>query len=107
VLKWTAAEVLVRLTAEITDAWQTSWYQQLLKPGNNNSMFKNKAHQVSLVFSNINVLLSKIISKKLTKPLASNASTAKPKRLESWRSGNTLIMLKANVRALPDSLRLN
>jgi predicted lipoprotein len=107
VLKWTAAVVLVRLTAEITDAWQTSWYQQLLKLGNRDSLFKNKADQVSFVFSNIDVLLSKIISKKLTKPLASNASNAKPNRLERWRSGNTLIMLKANVRALPDSLRLN
>jgi predicted lipoprotein len=97
---------LVRLTAEITDAWQTSWYQQLLKPGNNNSLFKNKAHQVSFVFSNIDVLLSKIITKKLAKPLASSASSAKPKRLESWRSGHTLLMLKANVRALTDSLNL-
>jgi predicted lipoprotein len=99
--------VLLSLTAEITDAWQASWYLQLFKPSNSNSMLKNKAHQVSFVFSNIDVLLPKIISKKLTKPLASNASTAKAKRLESWRSGNTLIMLKANVRALSGSLSLN
>ena len=95
---------LVRLTGEINSAWQTSWYPQLLKPGHD--QFKKKADQVSFVFSNIDLLLTKIISKKLTKPLGSSAQRAKSRRLESWRSGNSLTMLKANALALSESLNL-
>lgn len=98
---------LVRLTAEITDAWENSWRRQLLEPGNSGSLLKEQNDQVRFVFTNIDVLLTKIISKKLAKPLASSVSKAKPKRLESWRSGHSLIMLKANVRGLKDSLNLS
>ena len=97
---------LVRLTAEITDAWENSWRRQLLEPGISGSLFKEENDQVRFVFTNIDVLLTKIISKKLAKPLASSVSKAKPKRLESWRSSHSLIMLKANVRGLTDSLNL-
>jgi hypothetical protein len=95
---------LVSLTGEINNAWRTNWYHQLLTPDHNR--FKRQHEQVSFVFSNIDLLLTKIISKKLAKPLASSAIRAKPKRLESWRSDNSLIMLKANVSALIMSLRL-
>lgn len=95
---------LVSLTGEINRAWQANWYAQLLKPGHNK--FKTQADKVSFVFSNIDLLLTKIISKKLAKPLASSAQRAKSKRLESWRSGNSLTMLKANALALSKSLNL-
>ena len=97
---------LVRITAAITKDWQTSWRGQLVGFAKSNSQFKTPTDQVSFIFSNIDVLLTKIITKKLAKPLASSASLAKPKRLESWLSSNSLIMLKANTNALEDSLNI-
>ena len=97
---------LVRITAAITKDWHANWRQQLVGFGDINSRFKTPADQVSFIFSNIDLLLSKIITKKLAKPLASSASKAKPKHLESWRSSNSLMMLKANTKALEDSLNI-
>lgn len=97
---------LVGLTAAINKAWKNNWRAQLLSLGNSDSRFKKPTDQVSFVFSNIDLLLTKIITKKLAKPLSSSASKAKPKRLESWRSGNSQVMLKANIKALTDSLHL-
>ena len=97
---------LVRLTGDINKAWKTNWRSKLLSLNNTNSRFKKPADQVSFIFSNIDLLLTKIITKKLAKPVMSSAKKAKPKRLESWRSGNSLVMLKANTQALSDSLKL-
>ena len=102
----TITKNLVRLTAAITEDWKARWRAQLVGPSNSNSRFKKPADQVSFIFSNIDVLLTKIITKKLTKPLTSSVTKAKPKRLESWRSSNSLIMLKANARGLTDSLKI-
>ncbi|WP_443629744.1 imelysin family protein [Candidatus Njordibacter sp. Uisw_056] len=97
---------LVRITAAINEDWSAKWRAQLVGPSVSNSRFKKPADQVSFIFSNIDVLLTKIITKKLAKPLASKVTKAKPKRLESWRSSNSLIMLKANARGLTDSLNI-
>lgn len=102
----TVSDNLVRLTSTINNEWSDHWRGQLISPADNNSRFKTTTAQVSFVFTNVDVLLSKIIIKKLAKPLTKNANSAKPKRLESYRSSNSLIMLKGNVKAIKDSLSL-
>ena len=97
---------LVRLTTEITDAWQVSWRQQLVGPAQKGSIFKDQNDKNQFVFTHIDTLLTRIISQKLAKALTSRVGSAKPKRLESWRSSQTLIMLKANAKGLTDSLSL-
>jgi predicted lipoprotein len=97
---------LLRLTTEITDAWQVNWRQQLVGPRDGSSMFKDQNDKNTFVFTNIDTLLTKIINQKLAKALTSRVSSAKPKRLESWRSSQSVIMLKANAKGLTDSLNL-
>ena len=100
------ADNLVAITTEITHSWKTQWYQHLALPGRPNSLIKTQQDQVSFVLTNVDVLLAKMISKKLAKPLASTAKTAKPKRMESWRSGQTANMLQANINGLEQTLTL-
>jgi len=100
------ADNLVTITAEIIHGWETQWYPQFTTPSNAQSQIKNQSEQMSFVFTNVDGLLSKIITKKLIKPLGSSAKHAKAKRMESWRSGQTANMLQANINGLEKTLML-
>jgi len=94
------------ISQQVVYAWQNDWRLQLAHPKTTNTYIKTDQHQVNFIFTNVDVLLAKIISKKLTKPLTSSAKTAKPKRMESWRSQQSINMLKTNMTALTDILTL-
>lgn len=97
---------IATISQQVIEEWQGQWYQHIMKPGASEGIIKNHQDQVSFIFTNTDFLLTKIIHKKLSKPLASSAQKAKPKRMESWRSRQSLRLLEINIQALVHSLSL-
>lgn len=85
------------LAAELNDAWQQGFADEIRTAGDGNDSFYDASEPLRDYLAAIVDTLERVTSTKLERPLDRDLASARPKRAESWRSRRSLANIAANL----------
>jgi uncharacterized protein len=94
---------VAKIAADTAHAWGDAgdgFASSIIEPGPDNPYFGDDREATAAFLDGFMTLLQVIADQKLLRPLGDDASSAKPKLSESWRSGRSLRNIELNLRSL-------
>lgn len=96
-----AVDSLKNLADDVSQTWTTSYATALANAGKGSTEFSDQQTAITALYTAIADQLRRIRDKKLRDPLnLSTPSQGSPKKLEAWRSRQSLLMIKKNLQTL-------